>query len=260
VNAGGDPGRDEYGLPPVDIEVPDDARDLDRDVQAYHRELRSLRRRRMVRRLCRPLARDGMVLPLLAGCLALTLLAATLLTVFTARQATVSLRPGAAPRGPAPTSALLNTILYASGQPVPLRDLPGGPLLVLALVPPRCHCLAGLHALTVKAAAAQIYLVGVRGNRVDALPHELGLGAEHAVDDTAHALPARYQVARLTAVLVTVDGKRLRIVGAQGHWLQIPGYVREMSPPGTAEPAPPGQSPAPARNRMTPAAAGSPAA
>ena len=34
-----------------------------------------------------------MVLPLLAGCLALTLVAATLLTVFTARQPTGSLRP-----------------------------------------------------------------------------------------------------------------------------------------------------------------------
>ena len=93
MNAGGDPGRDDYGLPPVDIEVPDDARELTRDVQAYHRELRSLRRQRLARRLYGPLTRDGMVLPLLAGCLALTLVAATLLTVFTARQPTVGLRP-----------------------------------------------------------------------------------------------------------------------------------------------------------------------
>src|SRR5262252_4548808 len=89
VNIGGDPGRDDYGLPPVDIEVPDDARELDREVQAYHRELRSLRRRLLARKLYGPLTRDGMVLPLLAGCLALTLLAATLLTVFTVGQGTV---------------------------------------------------------------------------------------------------------------------------------------------------------------------------
>ena len=82
VNIGGDPGRDDYGLPPVDIEIPDDARELDRDVQAYHRELRAQRWRRRTRRLQGPLTRDGMVLPLLAGCLALTLLAGTLLTVF----------------------------------------------------------------------------------------------------------------------------------------------------------------------------------
>jgi len=83
VNAGGDPGRDDYGLPPVDIEVPNDARELARDVQAYHRELRARRRRHLAKRFYGPLTRDGMVLPLLAGCLALTLLAATLLTVFT---------------------------------------------------------------------------------------------------------------------------------------------------------------------------------
>src|SRR5580704_17605987 len=29
VEPGNDPGRDEYGLPPADIEIPDDARDLD---------------------------------------------------------------------------------------------------------------------------------------------------------------------------------------------------------------------------------------
>ena len=83
VNIGGDPERDDYGLPPVDIEIPDDARELDRDVQAYHRELRAQRRHRLAQRLGGPLTRDGMVLPLLAGCLALTLLAGTLLTVFT---------------------------------------------------------------------------------------------------------------------------------------------------------------------------------
>ena len=90
VNRGGDPERDDYGLPPVNIEIPDDARELDRDIQAYHRELRMQRRNRLVRRLGGPLTRDGMVLPLLASCLALTLLAGTLLTMFTARRAVPS--------------------------------------------------------------------------------------------------------------------------------------------------------------------------
>ena len=90
VNRGGDPERDDYGLPPVDIEIPDDARELERDIQAYHRELRMQRRHRLARRLGGPLTRDGMVLPLLASCLALTLLAGTLLTMFTARRAVPS--------------------------------------------------------------------------------------------------------------------------------------------------------------------------
>jgi hypothetical protein len=84
VNSGGEPERDEYGLPPVDIEIPDDARDLDRDVQAYYRELRAERRRRRRHRMHLSLARDGIVLPLLACCLVLALITGTLLTVFTA--------------------------------------------------------------------------------------------------------------------------------------------------------------------------------
>jgi hypothetical protein len=84
VNSGGEPERDDTGLPPVDIEIPDDARDLDRDVQAYYRELRPHRRRQRRLRLHGTLARDGIVLPLLACCLVLALITGTLLTIFTA--------------------------------------------------------------------------------------------------------------------------------------------------------------------------------
>ncbi len=86
MNPGSEPDRDDFGLPPVDIEIPDDARELDRDVQAYQRELRALRRRERVSRLRGPLARDGMVLPLLAGCLILALVTSTLLIMFAADQ------------------------------------------------------------------------------------------------------------------------------------------------------------------------------
>src|SRR5262249_57100005 len=136
---GGGAGRDDYGVPPVDIEVPDDARELARDVQAYRRELRAQRRRHLAKRIYGPLTRDGMVLPLLAGCLALTLLAATLLTVFTARQAAISLRP---PRpgtshtagSGRPGTALLSATVFAGGTPVMLSTL-RATVLVLALVP-----------------------------------------------------------------------------------------------------------------------------
>jgi hypothetical protein len=87
VNVGGEPDRDDFGLPPVDIEIPDDARELDRDVQAYRRELRALRRQMRIGRLHAPLTRDGLVLPLLAGCLAMVLISGVLLTVFTAGRA-----------------------------------------------------------------------------------------------------------------------------------------------------------------------------
>ena len=38
MNPGGESGWDE---PPLDIQIPDDARELERDVLAYHRELRA---------------------------------------------------------------------------------------------------------------------------------------------------------------------------------------------------------------------------
>jgi hypothetical protein len=252
VNNGGDPGRDDYGLPPVDIKVPDDARELDRDVQAYHRELRSLRRRMLARRVTGPLARDGMVLPLLAGCLALTLLAATLLTVFTVGQGAIGqgqgpvggpfshpdfARSGAASPaagssgtslGPAvgrPGGPLPDTMVLVDGQPMHLADLtgPGEYVVVLALIPPACKCLRNLRQLTVQAqeGGAQTYLVGVRGENVSQLSNQIGLGAAHAVEDTEGLLPALYRNSTmLTAVVVDKDGSVAHLVTGK-HGFQI---------------------------------------
>ena len=257
MNAGGDPGRDDYGLPPVDIEVPDDARELARDMQAYHRELRARRRRHLAKRFYGPLTRDGMVLPLLAGCLALTLLAATLLTVFTARQAAISLRP---PRpgtshaaGPSrPGASLLNAIVFAAGQPEALSSLPGT-VLVLALVPPGCrNCLPDLRQLTVHAAPAILYLVGVRGAQVDDLAPQVGLGTAQALDDRDSALPPPYQVTALTAVVVKHDGTVVREF-PRGHWLQLQDSVRALNPASSAS-----MVPFPAGKRVTATTSSSP--
>ena len=241
MNAGGDQGRDDYGLPPVDIEVPDDARELARDVQAYHRELRSRRRRSLARRVYGPLTRDGMVLPLLAGCLALTLVAATLLTVFTARQPTAGLRPqrpaaGTSSRAPArPGEALVQTILFAAGQPTPLNTLPGK-VVVLALIPPRCRCLADLRKLAFAAVQARtlIYLVGVRGTSVTSFTADLRLGHTQALEDTYDMLPSPYRVAALTAVVVRLDGSaEPRVIPDRGHGFQLENDVRALATGGT---------------------------
>jgi hypothetical protein len=79
VNPGGGSGWDE---PPLDVHVPDDARELDRDVLAYHRELRAERRRRRLRRLTRPVG-PGTVLPRLASILAVCLVGGAMLSVAT---------------------------------------------------------------------------------------------------------------------------------------------------------------------------------
>jgi hypothetical protein len=128
VNPGGEPERDDTGLPPVDIEIPDDARELDRDMQAYYRELRADRRRERRRRLHGGLARDGVVLPLLACCLILALITGTLLTVFTATSDQNVVTPGndtntgparAGSSGPAAghTSPAARSSASASSQP-----------------------------------------------------------------------------------------------------------------------------------------------
>jgi hypothetical protein len=85
VNPGGGSGRDE---PPLDIQIPDDARELDRDVLAYHRELRARRRRRRLRKLTAPFAGQGTVMPLLASILAVCLVAGAMLSVATFSPAT----------------------------------------------------------------------------------------------------------------------------------------------------------------------------
>jgi hypothetical protein len=88
VNPGGGSGWDE---PPLDIQVPDDARELQRDVLAYHRELRAQRRRTRLRRLAgpfAPFAARGSVMPLLASILAVCLVAGAMLSVATFSPAT----------------------------------------------------------------------------------------------------------------------------------------------------------------------------
>ena len=80
MSPGGGAGWDE---PPLDIQIPDDARELDRDVLAYHRERRARRRRSRLRRLASPFAGQGAILPLLASILAVCLVAGAMLSVAT---------------------------------------------------------------------------------------------------------------------------------------------------------------------------------
>ncbi len=132
MNPGGEPERDETGLPPVDIEIPDDARELDRDVQAYYREQRAARRQQRRQRVRGSLAKDGIVLPLLACCLILALITGTLLTVFTATSDQNLARlpgsgraagstPGGAATGPAAPSGATAITIAGSVAPQPVR-------------------------------------------------------------------------------------------------------------------------------------------
>jgi hypothetical protein len=200
VNPGGEPGRDDSGLPPVDIEIPDDARELDRDVQAYYRELRAQRRQQRGHRLRGSLAKDGIILPLLACCLILALITGTLLTVFTATSnqnltdlpggvkptasqhahshATASGDTSSAPKATTspPQPAVPDTVpgtlppgatITIGGQSVPVQGLRRTELV---LIPPHCNCTSTVESLIYVAtgAHARAYLVYTADTKSDA--------------------------------------------------------------------------------------------
>ena len=127
MNPGGGSGWDE---PPLDIQIPDDARELDREVLAYHRELRAKRRRNRLRRLARPFAGHGTVLPLLASILAVCLVAGAMLSVATFSPATSPTgkptRPATAASTAHPTSPPSSTTARPSGTTASGTTASGG--------------------------------------------------------------------------------------------------------------------------------------
>ena len=124
---GGGAGRDE---PPLDIQVPDDARELERDVLAYHRELRARRRRRRLRRLTSPFAGQGTILPLVASILAVLLVAGAMLSVATFSPATAPRtrpHPAATATSSHPVPRSTATASGSPGSPSPpVRPSPSG--------------------------------------------------------------------------------------------------------------------------------------
>ena len=119
MNPGGGAGWDES---PLDIQIPDDARELDRDVLAYHRELRAKRRRNRLRRLAGPFAGRGTIMPLLASILAVCLVAGAMLSVAT-------FSPASARRSDDPAAHRPDSASRRRGQPPRPGRQPPGPAL-----------------------------------------------------------------------------------------------------------------------------------
>jgi hypothetical protein len=223
VSPGSEPERDDSGLPPVDIEIPDDARELDRDVLAYRREIRALRRQdRQRARWRRWLGKDGIVLPLLACCLVLALITGTLLTVFTA---TSEQGPTAPPGGASSALAsphivrsglLPRTAIYVDGRSrLPLDTLKR---TMLVLVPPGCSCRNTLQWLADVALTAHVPAYLVYNKRtsaeVEGLYAQLDTDGQTALllaEDRNHVLttqgsfPPGVPASKLTAILVGPD-------------------------------------------------------
>jgi hypothetical protein len=86
VSFASEPGREDGSPRPAKVVIPDDARDLDRDVLAYRRELRAQRWRQRLLRLTRPFTRSefgghAAIIPIIAILFAISLVAGALLSV-----------------------------------------------------------------------------------------------------------------------------------------------------------------------------------
>jgi cytoskeletal protein RodZ len=117
VSPDGGAGWDE---PPLDIQIPDDARELERDVLAYRRELRAKRRRSRLRRLGSPFAGQGTIMPLLASILAVCLVAGAMLSVAT-------FSPAVAPDHHRPPTATASVPQGASTRNTPRASVSASP-------------------------------------------------------------------------------------------------------------------------------------
>jgi hypothetical protein len=270
VNPGGEPGRDEGGLPPVDVDIPDDARELDREVLAYHREQRALRRRARWARLLGPLHQHGAILPLIASCVALSMLAGTLLSVFSispaaapvlSHSASPGANPGASsgtssgatsgtssqasPSRPAPEASRLPLgTVYVRGKATAVRGLVRA---VLVLVPRSCRCQQAVQQVTTQAARAgvrRVYFVGTADRMTDVtqLTRTAGLGTAVAVKDATNVLGAAYHPAGLTIVLVQADATtsvRRHLVAGQ---FQLEDQLRQLGTTGQGASPQPGSA------------------
>jgi hypothetical protein len=211
-----EPERDDGSLPPVNIVIPDDARELDRDVLAYRRELRAQRRRRRLMRLLRPFNRAGLggptaIVPLIALCLALALVGGALLSVVTmnpAQAPTVTSTPPPAQAGQTAGRTTLppgNVLIQEQG--VPVRSLVRS---VLALVPADCACVQQWDRLKGQAVAADVPLyfvaTGTSQQRASAADQYV-YGRAVVVDDADGVLANAYRPDGLTVLLVDGDAR-----------------------------------------------------
>jgi hypothetical protein len=245
VSFASEPGRDDGSLPPVNIVVPDDARELERDVLAYRREQRAKRRRQRIMRLFGPLRRRGPVgnaaiLPLIATCVALSMLAGAMLSVVTISPASappVSSPPRATasapgtPRTPSPAKLPAGTVQLDS-RVVPVRSLVSS---ALALIPAGCACGPALRRLAAQAAAARVHLYfaasGAVMTQLASLTARYGGGAAAAVYDTRGVLDGTYHPASLTVLLVYSDATA-RVQTDLPAGFQLTSALRGLSQPG----------------------------
>ena len=250
-----EPERDDGSLPPVNIVIPDDARELDRDVLAYRREMRALRRRQRRRRLLRPFNGPGggpaAIVPLIALCLAIALVGGSLLAVLTTGpiEQDSTLTPSATPHATGAAAALTTlpagSVRLDGKTSEPVRSLVSS---AIVLVPDDCGCGQSLIRLAgqAHAAGARVYFVGsgVPSAQLMAETAEYG-GDAVAADDADGVLTDAYHPAGLTVLLVFSDATAEVRKNLAGNFqlgltpgeLNSPGAKTDARPSARANPA-----------------------
>ena len=245
-----EPGRDDSNLPPVNIVVPDDARELDRDVLAYRRERRAQRRRQRLTRFLRPLRTpefggNAAVIPLIAICLAISLVGGALLSVLTMSPGSVPTLSGAQPSATSGAPASKRAPLPAGsvelgGATVQVRSLV---VSAIALVPAGCNCGIELQRLAGQAVAADVKIyfaaAGPEIAQLGSLTNRYGGGAALAAADTGSVLTTAYHPDGLTVLLVFKDATAAVERNLPADF-QLTPALRGLGEPGRAGPG--GQS------------------
>ncbi|WUH98023.1 hypothetical protein OHR68_31655 [Spirillospora sp. NBC_00431] len=251
---GDDPEPDDYGLPRVDVVVPDDARELERDVVAYRREERRRRRRDRFRRVGRPLTRFGVAIPIIAGALLVALLSGVLMTAFGPKPAP---RPTGAQLAPRPSASpgkvggLLpaGSVDNVTGERVSMRirDLRPG---VIGIVPPAYECEGVVAELAGGTHAHELgfYLVadprpagGKKATSLKDLKACAGTahdGTPQLIEDRAGRLASAYSpppgtpgptATSVTAVFVQPDGVVNEVVRAPRGGPELTGKLKALT-------------------------------
>jgi hypothetical protein len=207
--------HDDYGLPKVDVVVPDDARELDRDVIAYRREQRQQRRRARWQRLGRPFTRYGIAAPFIASAVLIALISGVLMTVISPRPnprtmqvpptGPQRLKPGDVGGGLPPGNVIFRR------KRVPVSDLVNVAGVVL-VVPRDCRCDAAAQNVVRQAGSQRLQVWLVADDRTDkdvkdvsALTAGTAPGVALLAADPDRVLSTTYKATGLTAVLVRTD-------------------------------------------------------
>lgn len=217
------------GLPEIDVEIPDDIRELDRDIQAYHRELRRQRRQEFLRRVVPGIGRlgpYGVLAPVVAAALIVTAVLGSVMSLLGPRPPSAVRGAGSpgesavAGNGPGVGSALPNTPVSVDGIHTRLSSVRSA---VVVTLPQNCRCSGSVDSLVSRARSAgvAVYLSG-RHADTDAAAARDGR-YPRVLDGAQQALADRYRPSGLSAVLVGRDGKVTDVLRDLAHHKRVPG-------------------------------------